>query len=142
MTHSMTNRRQLLKAAALGGASAAIAARSSLARATISAEQGMDGLAAFEGALVDLGPDWLSVEVGPNDLRTVQSTSASSFWKGQDTNLAAFTKGDDVLVRTLYGSIDRAWDNLTRLKGLVTRRTSRGYVMEVHDEFSPLTDVD
>lgn len=135
-----TSRRQLLKTAALGGASIALGSRIPPPAAFAAEED--DGLAAFEGALVDLGSDWLAVNVGSNDIRIVQATPDSSFWKGQDTALANFNKGDDVLVRTLYGAIDRAWDNLDRLKGLVIGQTGQGYEIEVHNPSTPVYETE
>lgn len=135
----------MLKFAALGVASVALERRqltTAWASDLPSGDQGIDGLAAFEGTLVDLGSDWLSVQLGPNDIRKVQATPKSSFWKGEDTSLANFTQGDDVLVRTLYGSIDRAWDNLDRLKGVVIGQTAQGYEIEVHDRFSSLSEAE
>jgi hypothetical protein len=131
MSSFRTSRRELLKAAALGGASVALGSRIPLQAA--SAAEPDDGLAAFEGALVDLGSDWLAVDVGSNDIRKASATPDSSFWRGQDVKLSEFRKGDDVLVRTRYGAIDRAWDNLDRLRGHVIGQTKQGYEVEVHN---------
>lgn len=123
------SRRQLLKIAVLGAEAAALPPWVEKARADGVLDADLAGGAdTFEGPLVDVGSDWLEVEVdGAPRMLTV--SSQCTFWKGGRSTLAEFASGDDVLVQTIGSQLSRAWSNLARVEGVFLRRNGDAYVV-------------
>ncbi len=118
------NRRLLLQRAALGAA-----AVSSLARVAPAKGAAMPNGAtidAFEGRLLSKSGSTLLVQRGASE-ESVTVTPAATLWKGSDDTLAAFSEGDDILVRLVNGQLTNAWANLIMLRGTIEGSVRGGY---------------
>jgi hypothetical protein len=111
------SRREFLSAAALGTAYVVAGPAASLASAADESVS-KENVEASEGVLRSFGQGTFEIESG-GELRQVVALAGSTFWKGNETSWDGFSVGDDVLVRTVNGQLDRAWANLTRKRGLV-----------------------
>jgi hypothetical protein len=141
-TASRFDRRNFLSTAAF---SAVALARGDRASATpVSTAQpasSFGDIVAFEGVLHDNSRGVLALEV-ENELRSIPLAPSATVWRGGDQPLSALRLGDQVLVKVAAGRVERAWANLTRWKGLIVDKTSRGYVGGIGNERGPELLVD
>ncbi len=127
----MLNRRDFLRSAVFGIAATAIP-RGALASTPVSDTSPSDDVDCFEGSLI--GASAASIDVQADDgVRLVPVGAATTVWKGGETNLGSLVPGDDVLVRVVGGTLDRAWANLGIEKGFVAGTAPGGYVLTVNN---------
>jgi hypothetical protein len=130
---SAFSRRDFLSAAALGAATYVAAGPTA---SFASASDGLISTAnidAFEGVLRGFAQGTFEIDTGYG-VRQVVALASSTFWKGGETSWNSFALGDSVLVRTVDGQLDRAWANLTRLRGQVVSGGSSGNLTVALDD--------
>lgn len=117
------DRRTLLKSAAFGAVGTVVIPNAW--RTTAAAASGIP--TAFEGVLTGLDGLTLVLKVGA-DVRKIAIDSRATFWRGGDVAFGEYRRGDVVLARTREGgTVDRAWANLGRVRGVIRRPLRGGY---------------
>lgn len=113
-------RRDFLKAAALGGASV-------LSNNQLSAAESTPQV--LEGLLIGTGANTLELEIEGAASKFLLSGSCT-FWRGGEALIDEMRVGDSVMVRLNDESfVERAWANLARINGIISGQLSDGFLI-------------
>jgi hypothetical protein len=134
------SRRRFLQGAAMGAAAAALgpAGLAEAAGNPLAAASNRDVLV-FEGVLSDASGGMIHLDVEGGVVGAAISP-ASSFWRGTNIDISGLRAGDNVMMRVRAGHVERAWANLSRIRGIVTGRSGGVYAVSGGYGYGPVSD--